>query len=150
VVAHSFGGFASLLAISRGWQVDRLVTIAAPSSVPEILDDFVRTISLPPRAFSAMVRSLEQRVGASMAGFDVESFAPAITVPVLVIHDRDDREVSYRHAERLARLLGARLMTTTALGHRRILFAPEITTAVVDFAGEARASAQETQSALEQ
>jgi pimeloyl-ACP methyl ester carboxylesterase len=150
VVAHSFGGFTSLLAVSRGWKIERLVTISAPSSVPEILDDFARTIALSPRALPAMVNALEHRVGATMASFDVESFASAITVPVLIIHDTDDREVAYKHAERLAQLLGARLMTTSGLGHRRILFAPEIVTAVVNFAEADQRRARETEPALEQ
>jgi pimeloyl-ACP methyl ester carboxylesterase len=138
IVAHSFGGFASLLAISRGLQADRLVTIAAPSSVPEILDDFVRLIGLPPRALPSMVQALEHRVRARMASFEITAFAPAVRVPVLVAHDTDDREVAYSHAERLAGALGARLLTTSGLGHRRVLFAPEVVSAVVEFVEEGR------------
>lgn len=138
IVAHSFGGFASLLAISRGLRAERLVTIAAPSSVPEILDDFVRLVGLSPRAQSSMVRALEQRVGAGMESFDITAFAGAVRVPVLVAHDTDDREVSYAHAVRLADALGARLLTTSGLGHRRVLFAPEVVSAVVEFVVEGR------------
>ncbi|MDB4883556.1 MAG: hypothetical protein JWL95_2322, partial [Gemmatimonadetes bacterium] len=42
LVGHSFGGFTAMLAVSRGLSVDRLVIIAAPSSVPEVIDDFAR------------------------------------------------------------------------------------------------------------
>jgi hypothetical protein len=45
--------------------------------------------------------------------------------------------VSYEHGPRLAELLGAQLLTTTGLGHRRILFAPEIVSAIVEFIDEA-------------
>jgi pimeloyl-ACP methyl ester carboxylesterase len=149
VVAHSFGGFTSLLAISRGLAAERLVIIAAPSSVPEVLDDFVRLIRLPRRAVPSMVAALESRVHAPMSSFDVASFAAAVKIPVLVAHDADDKEVSYEHGPRLADLLGARLLTTTGHGHRRILFAPEVVRAIVDFVGEGRAVRAAAPSALE-
>ena len=136
IVGHSFGGFTSLLAISRGLSTERLVVIAAPSSVPEILDEFMRQIALPQRAGAALVRTLEQRVGATMESFDVASFAHAVRIPVLVVHDTTDAEVPYAEGARLAELLGARLVTTSGLGHRRVLFAPEVVGAVVEFIEE--------------
>jgi pimeloyl-ACP methyl ester carboxylesterase len=136
IVAHSFGGFTSLLALSRGVSAERLVVIAAPSSVPEILEEFMRQIGLPRGATGALVRNLERRVGATMESFDVASFAPAVEVPVLVVHDTGDMEVPYSEGVRLSELLGARLLTTNGLGHRRVLFAPETVEAMVEFIEE--------------
>ena len=49
-----------------------------------------------------------------------------------MIHDQDDREVPLPHGERLAAAWpGARLVTTTGLGHRRILRDPAVLDAVV-------------------
>jgi pimeloyl-ACP methyl ester carboxylesterase len=141
IVAHSFGGFTSLLAISRGATADRLVIIAAPSSVPEVLEDFVRLIHLPKRAFPSMVRALEARVHGSMASFEVSAFAHLVKIPVLIAHDTEDKEVAYEHGPILSELLGARLLTTSGHGHRRILFAPEVVSAIVEFVGEAHACA---------
>ena len=59
-------------------------------------------------------------------------------MPVLVVHDTDDREVPYADGERLAGVFGARLLTTNGLGHRRILYAPEVLAAVVEFIEEGR------------
>jgi pimeloyl-ACP methyl ester carboxylesterase len=139
IVAHSFGGFTSLLAISRGVTADRLVIIAAPSSVPEVLEDFIRLIHLPRRALPSMVSALEARVHGSMESFEVSAFAHTVKIPVLIAHDTEDREVAYEHGPRLSELLGARLLTTTGHGHRRILFAPEVVSAIVEFVGEGRA-----------
>ena len=133
IVAHSFGGFTSLLAVARGLSVDRLVVIGTPSSVPEVLREFQELIHLPERALPPMVRALEQRVGASMESFDISTFADRITVPVLVVHDTDDVEVPYVNGTRLSELFGAPLITTSGLGHRRILFAPDVVSAVVEF-----------------
>jgi pimeloyl-ACP methyl ester carboxylesterase len=138
IVGHSFGGFTSLLAVSRGLPTARIVTIGTPASVPEVLRDFLRLIRLPDRALPSMIAALEARVGAPMASFEVEAFAPTIHVPVLVVHDTDDREVPYEDGRRLAEVFGGRLLTTNGLGHRRILFAPEVVTAVVDFIEEGR------------
>jgi len=136
IVGHSFGGFTSLLAISRGLSTERLVVIAAPSSVPEILDEFMRQIALPQRAGAALVRTLEQRVGATMESFDVASFAHMVKIPVLVVHDTGDAEVPYTEGVRLSELLGARLVTTNGLGHRRVLFAAEVVGAIMEFIEE--------------
>jgi pimeloyl-ACP methyl ester carboxylesterase len=139
IVAHSFGGFTSLLAIARGVVADGLVIIAAPSSVPEVLDDFVQLIHLPRRARPYMVSALEARVHQTMESFEVASFARSVKIPVLIAHDTDDKEVAYEHGPRLAELLGARLLTTHGHGHRRILFAPEVVSAIVEFIEAGRA-----------
>jgi pimeloyl-ACP methyl ester carboxylesterase len=85
-----------------------------------------------------------------MSSFEVEVFAPHIEVPVLVVHDTDDREVPYADGPRLAGLLGARLLTTNGLGHRRILYAPEVVAAIVDFIEDGRRVASRYDSAVEQ
>jgi pimeloyl-ACP methyl ester carboxylesterase len=137
LVGHSFGGFMSLLAVSRGLRADRLVVIAAPSSVPDVLDDFARMIRLPQRAVPYLVRALERRVRAPMASFAIEAFASQVTIPILIVHDTEDAEVPYANGTRLTQLLPtARLLTTSGEGHRRVLFAPEVVSAVVDFIEE--------------
>jgi pimeloyl-ACP methyl ester carboxylesterase len=133
VVAHSFGAFISLLAASRGPLGDRIVVIGAPSSVPEVLREFQELIALPARAMPAMVRALEQRGGAPIESFDVATFVGRIDAPVLVVHDTEDVEVPYVNGTRLSELFGAPMLTTSGLGHRRILFAPDVVSAVVDF-----------------
>jgi pimeloyl-ACP methyl ester carboxylesterase len=150
IVGHSFGGFTSLLAVSRGLPTARIVTIGTPASVPEVLRDFLRLIRLPDRALPSMIAALEARVGAPMASFEVEAFAPTVDVPVLVVHDTDDREVPYADGPRLAEVFGARLLTTNGLGHRRILYAPEVVAAVVEFIEEGRQVGATHGSALEQ
>jgi pimeloyl-ACP methyl ester carboxylesterase len=53
---------------------------------------------------------------------DVPRFAPAMRIPLLVIHDRDDREISWDDGAAIAAAWpGAQLVTTTGLGHHRIV-----------------------------
>jgi hypothetical protein len=68
---------------------------------------------------------------------------------VLVVHDTDDREVPYADGRRLAEVFGARLITTNGLGHRRILYAPEVIDAVVEFIEEGRRIGATHDSAME-
>jgi hypothetical protein len=56
------------------------------------------------------------------------------TPPLLVVHDRDDRETFWRESQDIvAAWPDATLRTTTGLGHRRILREPSIVGEVVDF-----------------
>jgi len=150
VVAHSFGGFTALLAASRGLAVDRLVVIGAPASVPEVLREFQELIALPARALPPMVRALEQRVGAPMEKLDVATFVGHVDAPLLIVHDTEDVEVPYVNGTHLAELFGARLLTTSGLGHRRILFTPEVVSAVVEFVETGHALASYADRALEE
>jgi len=57
-------------------------------------------------------------------------------VPLLVLHDRDDREVRLEDVERLAELWpGATLELTESLGHRRILRDAGVVSDAVRFLG---------------
>ena len=57
-----------------------------------------------------------------------------LTTPVLVIHDRHDREVPWEEGSLIARIWpGAQLLTTETLGHRRILRNREVVDQAVDF-----------------
>jgi len=115
-----------------------------------VLRDFLRLIRLPELALPAMIAALEARVHAPMASFEVEALAPNVHAPVFVVHDTDDREVPYADAPRLAAAFGARLLTTTGLGHRRILYAPEVVAAIVEFIEEGRRVGAVHDSVMEQ
>jgi len=54
--------------------------------------------------------------------------------PMLVIHDREDREVPFSEGRRhVLNWPGARLQATRGLGHRRLLEDPAVIEAAVDF-----------------
>ena len=55
-------------------------------------------------------------------------------LPILLIHDQNDRQVPVAEAARAAHMLpGAELMVTRGLGHNRLLADPAVVTAIVDF-----------------
>ena len=63
-----------------------------------------------------------------------DSFANELKMSFLVIHDREDRDVPYDQGEGYANSLpNVEFVTTTGLGHRRILKDPEIINKIVEF-----------------
>jgi pimeloyl-ACP methyl ester carboxylesterase len=71
---------------------------------------------------ASMQERLERRLGFRWNEMDVPRFAPGMRVPLLVIHDRDDREVRWDGGAAIAAAWpGAELVTTNGLGHHRIV-----------------------------
>jgi pimeloyl-ACP methyl ester carboxylesterase len=57
-----------------------------------------------------------------------------MTVPALIVHDHEDPDVPFAHGEEIARAWpGAELFATTGLGHRAILWNPEVIRRTVGF-----------------
>ena len=134
VVAHSLGGAAASLAMSRGLPVRRAVVIATSLDVAAHARRFARWHGMPERVREAMQAAIEERFGVRWSQLDVARLAPGLAAPALVVHDRDDRVVPWTEATRFARLWPqARLLLTRGLGHRRILADEKVTAAAADF-----------------
>lgn len=134
VVAHSLGGAAAALALSRGLPVRRAVVIGASLDVASYARRFARWHGMPERVREAMQAAIEERFGVRWSQLDPQRLAPRLAAPALVVHDWDDRAVPWRHGAELARHWpGAQLLTTSGLGHRRILEDDAVIRAAADF-----------------
>lgn len=134
VIAHSFGGAATTIALARGLAVARAVYLAPLFTIGKTVDRFVHGLGLSPAASTGFAHGLAHANLAASEDLEGRHLAPAMTTPLLVVHDRDDREVPY--AEGVATVAtwpGARLLTTGGLGHRRLLADPEVVQLAVDF-----------------
>ncbi|HEX7840892.1 MAG TPA: alpha/beta fold hydrolase [Kofleriaceae bacterium] len=123
IVAHSFGAAAALMAHGRG-AVDarRNVMIAPNALIDEAVARFAHTVALDERDRTLLEHQLASHNGVTVAALGVEQLVGQRDAALLVIHDRDDREVPFRHGERLAATWrNATLHATSGLGHRRIL-----------------------------
>jgi hypothetical protein len=83
-----------------------------------------------------MTVQTERLVGYPVAGVDVRVLSTLVQpVPLLVIHDRLDRETSHSDSVQLVANwpAPARLLSTDGLGHRRILLDKNVVNAAVDF-----------------
>ena len=137
LVGHSLGGAAISLALSWGLAADRAVLIAPPSDVVIFSHAFAEHIGLPSRAHDVMRRNLETRLDMRWDEIHIPTLAPRLRTPVLVVHDREDPDVPFAHAEEIvAAWPEARLLPTAGLGHRAILRDPGVVRAAVEFLRE--------------
>lgn len=143
VIGHSFGGAVAVNAAVgsvkgiRPLATDRLVLIAAPSSMPAIFEDFGRFLNLGPRSQTAIAAQVERVAGHSLETFVGAEQLARLPIPTLVIHAPDDREVSPDNAKAFARAgEHVRLSWARGLGHRRILADPVVAGEAVRFVAE--------------
>lgn len=137
-VAHSFGVPASARAMVQGWELPRMVAIAAPADAEFLLARFARLLDIPEPVMAAMRRRVERRFGMDIfARLATDEMLMDRPLPGLIIHDRDDHDVPSAHAERLHRAWpGSQLQLTENLGHRRILRDRDVIAMTVRFLRE--------------
>ena len=139
MIAHSMGAVPTLLAQVHGWLgTDRLVFLAPMRDLATHYDRFAGEVGIGPRVRRAMTVETERRVGYPLAGIDVGVLSRSIEpVPLLVVHDRGDRETLHADSATLVRNWPgpARLVSTDGLGHRRLLVDARVVDETVRFVG---------------
>ncbi len=136
VIAHSLGGIAAVSAIESGrlQPPHRLVLLSAPCSLPAVIERWSRFLSIGKRAVGHMKGDLKRRNGVPVDHWDIAERGGDFDGQVMIFHDHDDSLVPFCEAEKIATgLRHTRLRGTTGLGHRRILFDPEVQAELVDF-----------------
>jgi predicted alpha/beta hydrolase family esterase len=136
IVAHSFGGAASLYAIAHGLPVKILVNIASPTIGDEVINTFLRAIKGSQKTGDAFKSYIVKKFGKPFDQFSslesIKHVPPDLSL--LLVHDEDDRDVSLDHSKELMkRYSPATLLQTKGLGHTRILKDDQVIRAVVTF-----------------
>jgi pimeloyl-ACP methyl ester carboxylesterase len=135
VVAHSLGAAAVAFAMREGLRVGRLAFVGPPANPLTWVDVFARRLGLGAGVLAEMKRRSEERI---QARWEDLPLVPMRGVPdpppLLVVHDRDDREVAWSDGASVAAAWpGARLMDTAGLGHRRVLRDPDVVETIAAF-----------------
>jgi pimeloyl-ACP methyl ester carboxylesterase len=134
LVAHSMGGAAAMLALRGGVSAQRVVLIAPAADLRAAGARFGHMVGLAPPLVARMFDRFEREIGVRVDDLAVQRNAPALGMPALVVHDLEDDEVPWEEGERYARLWpGARLLSTTGLGHHRIAGEPAVIGAALRF-----------------
>jgi len=137
VLTHSMGGAATTLALVAGMRAERLVFIAPPTNPRNWVDQFSKTLGLTPKLVDHFLAYLTERFGHRWHQVQTLELQSRREESLLVIHDREDREVSYRGSEELVKFWpDARLILTEGLGHFRILQEPAVIERAVGFLSE--------------
>jgi pimeloyl-ACP methyl ester carboxylesterase len=139
VIAHSMGGAATTLALSNGLQLERAVFVSPPSDPRVFLQIFSDALAISDDVRARLKERVERRIGISMESMRGNVIAPSMRVPLLVIHDRDDKEVAVDSGQSIADAWpNAELILTEGLGHQRILRAEPVTHVAVSFIDAAK------------
>lgn len=121
-VGHSLGGMTLLNAVKNGLDIRRLVTIGSGDMVSDIALDFVRMLGLKDEISHSMKTSFDKRMGYDINSLSASIAAPEANIPVLVIHDEEDKDVPLSAAKNILKNLPqGELVVTRGLGHRKIL-----------------------------
>jgi pimeloyl-ACP methyl ester carboxylesterase len=114
--------------------VGRLVYLAPSEDFAHYPRVFSHWLGLSGHLSDRMRRTVEGRLGITMAELRGGLLAPRMSAPLLVVHDEDDVDVPWQDGKTYVEAWPeSTLLTTTGLGHRRILREPEVMKAVAAF-----------------
>ena len=131
-ITHSFGGPSLLHAISEGLVVPQAVLVAPPVRIHDFTRALVSTLGLSETSRQRLHRHWEHKLGLRFEQLDAVKMAPSLQTRGLVIHDLHDRDVPHSRGQELVDAWpGARMLSTTELGHRRILKDPAVVAAAL-------------------
>ena len=121
-IGHSLGGMSVLNAIKQNLQVKKAVIIGSGDIIQDIIDDFICKLQLKPEYGIKLRNHFEAKFGGKMDDYSAYKAAEKTEVPVFVIHDKDDDDVSVKAAYNIQKhLKQSEIMITEGLGHRKIL-----------------------------
>jgi len=134
IVAHSLGGAATTFALAYGLQAERAVFVAPPADPRNFLEIFGAALGINDDVRARVKQRVERRLGVPLEDMLAHAIAPTMEIPLLVIHDRNDKEVPVGVGRGIAQHWpGAQLIITEGLGHQRILRDPSVRDAAVSF-----------------
>lgn len=137
VIAHSLGGAASIVAMSEGLEVERVVLLAPAAEPRYFAQALAKMLGFSKTRTDGMLKRIENRLGMRLEQASTLRMVPKMNVPVLVMHDPHDAEVPFEHGKRIAQAWpGARLERLSKMGHRRMLRNPDIIGMVTAFIAE--------------
>jgi len=146
IVAHSGGAGVTGLAMTNAARAGassslrplRVVLIAPMARPAHFADRFEAFLQMPPSLARRWRALAEERVGFRWNELDLTTAPSRFEVPkTLVVQDEGDKEVPFDEGVAVSESWpNARLVTTTGLGHQRILRDPQVVEGVVEFIQE--------------
>lgn len=121
-IGHSLGGMSILNALKDKLNIKRGVVIGSGNIIQDIINDFVKKIELNQNLALKLKEYFEKKYGEPMEKYASSYNAQSIKQPILIIHDKNDGEVSIDAAYQINKSLkNSVLFETEGLGHRKIL-----------------------------
>jgi len=135
VIAHSLSNAALVMALRDGLSTNRVVCISPPGQSVVMLKNYAEALELSSGMQERLLKHFLRDYGDDVwKKTSAVQNVQELSIPALVIHDKDDREVTWKEGKDLANSWpGAEFMLTESLGHRRILRNPAIVDRSVEF-----------------
>jgi len=137
IIAHSFGGLCAYHAVRGGVSVERMVTVGAVGEFDYLPEWFSGQLGLRPAITQELRRRSEDYFRHETdiwQRFSATYHADDWTVPLLVIHDENDKEINVAQGRKIAAAYRqAEYVETKGLGHRRILGDQGVVSAALEF-----------------
>ncbi|MCU4189072.1 alpha/beta hydrolase [Flavobacterium sp. HXWNR29] len=133
-IGHSLGGMSVLNAIKQNLKIKKAVIIGSGDIIQDIIDDFINKLRLNPEYGIKLRNHFEAKFGGKMDDYSAYKAAEKTEIPVLIIHDKDDHDVSVKAAYNIQKhLKNSEIMITESLGHRKILGNDDVIKKIIEF-----------------
>jgi esterase/lipase len=136
IIAHSFGGVASLYAMANGLQNKVQINIASPTIGEEIIKSFLKALKASENIGRLFRDFIIKQTGKRFEEFSALEIVKRIPheFDLLLVYDEDDEEVTIEHAHAIKKVYPqANLFQTKGLGHNRILKEDKVINCCVTF-----------------
>ncbi|MEX2514009.1 MAG: alpha/beta hydrolase [Cyclobacteriaceae bacterium] len=134
VVTHSIGSFSFFYAMAKFQlpSIGKLIAMASPGSASEFISFYTKTLKLKPDTVWNIKNEFQQYVKEEIEKISLVHMVKNLSLPGLIIHDREDPRTNYTNALSLQEHWdNSQLLTTDGLGHN--LRSPDVVNAVRDF-----------------
>ena len=142
LVAHSLGATAAIYALAhRELAVERMVAIAPSARLHLVRERFGKMTGFSEEVVDRMRGRFEKSLGFDWEASEPLRLAEGMPSSLLLIHDEADPLVPHRESAELAAAWpGARLLTTSGLGHHRVLRDSEVIASAAAFFSQVSAT----------
>lgn len=137
LIAHSLGGFAAFYMFYRNPEliVNKIIAMAPASEAQEFFEFYKKSLRLSDKCSKLIVDRFEEIFQRPPSGFSAPLFASSLRIPGLIIHDEEDKETSFNHAQRIhSSWKNSKLIKTKGFGHN--LKSTEVVRDVIQFVNE--------------
>lgn len=120
VIAHSIGSMSVLYGLHyhENLSVNQFISLASPGRAEEFFKFYLNTLNLSPHTMKGVVNEFQLYVKQELQYIDAAIYAQKLTLPGLIIHDKNDPDTPYQNSVELEKnWKNARLITTEGLGH---------------------------------
>lgn len=121
-IGHSLGGMAVLNSIKQGMKFKKAVVIGAGDIITDIIKIFLSKLELKLKYVEKIKDHFYRKFNENIDDYSGSIAAKKVEIPILVIHDSEDKEVPVSCAYNIRQnLKQGELLITKGLGHKRIL-----------------------------